>query len=455
MAKKPPAKKAPGKKTKAPPQAKPAPSQDDRDAKAISQLLGQEDAEGAAALTRQFFPEGSLGRVSSGFDKNGNRIQENQDILDRARAAMEAYGPGGGARRSADVQNLLDRSRAGLDRSGEAQGNLDRTKAGLGRTADDANVMAKMEAATNRSAENQGLIDQAQGRVGRTQESRDYLQRMNSATEGYNSAENQGMLEQQMRGINQGFSQAQQRLANNAGKMGIRGGAMAALAARNSKASARAEAEARQDLFVKNADEKQARLRQYGDAVGQAESAEQGRFKDLGNVSLNVQGQEAANRGAYASTARGIQDSEERRGNTYNDLVRQTELDDRSRLSDYGAQVAGAEADEYGRDKDSRDSYANTLGSMRDDELKRQGMNLDKVAAERAGQNSTYFGGLEFSKTRRDSDEARRLNRDYFNLAKSQYGGGRGRSSSSSNGTQQPDNRLGFFDAAAKVINKY
>jgi hypothetical protein len=432
-------------------------SPEQKDARAISQLLGQQDAEGAAALTRQFFPEGSLGRVSSGFDANGNRIRENQDVLDRARAAMEAYGPGGGGRRSADVQNLIDRSRAGLDRSAEAQGNLDRTKAGLGRTADDANVLAKMEAATNRSGENQALIDQANSRVGRTQETRDFIGRMNSATAGYSSPENQAMLEQQMRGINQGFQQGQQRIANNAGKMGIRGGTLAALAAKNQRAAGRAEAETRQDLFVRNADEKQRRLMQYGDAVSGAESAEQGRFRDAGSVSLNIQGQEASNRGAYASTARNVQDAEERRGNTYNDLVRQTELDDRQRLGDFGGYVAGAEADEYGRERDTRTDYFDTLGKVRGDELNRSQINLDKTAAERAGQNSTYFGGLEYSRSRRDAEEARRLNRDYYNLAKSQFGGGRGRQTGRgpNTGTPAEDPRLGFFDEASKVVNKY
>jgi hypothetical protein len=455
MAKKPVPAKKPVKAAKAP---KVEPTQDQKDAKAVSQLLGKEDAEGAAALTRQFFPEGSLGRVSSGFDDNGNRIRENQDVLDRARGAMEAYGPGGGARRSSDVQNFIDRSRAGLDRSSETQGNLDRTKAGLGRTADDANVMSKMEAATNRSAETQNLINQAQGRVGRTAETKGYLDRMNSATAGYSSAENQGMLEQQMRGINQGYQQNQQRIENNAGKMGIRGGTLAAMAAKNAKAASREQAQTRQDLFVRNADEKQKRLMQYGDAVGQEENAEQGRFKDAGNVTFNAQGQEAAARSAYASSARGIQDAEERRGNTYNDLVRQTEMDDRSRLSDFGGYVSGAEADEYGREKDTRDTYFNTLGATRKDELDRAQINLDKTAAERAGQNSTYFGGLEYSRSRRDADEARRLNRDYYNLAKSQYGGGRGRGQTGrgpASGTPAEDPRLGFFDEASKVVNKY
>lgn len=458
MAKKPaaPAKKQP--KQNRPARApKPEPTQDDKDAKAISQLLGKEDAAGAAALTRQFFPESSLGRVSSGFDANGNRIRENQDVLDRARAAMEAYGAGGGARRSSDVQNLIDRSRAGLDRSAETQANLDRTKAGLGRTAEDAGILSKMEAATNRSGESQALIDQANSRVGRTQETKDYLGRLNSATAGYSSPENQAMLEQQMRGINQGFQQGQQRIANNAGKMGIRGGTLAALAAKNQRAAGRAEAETRQDLFVKNADEKQKRLMQYGDAVSGAETAEQGRFRDAGSVTMGVQSQEAANRGAYASTARSIQDSEERRGNTYNDLVRQTQLDDQQRLGDYGGYVAGAEADEYGRERDTRTDYFNTLGSIREDELNRTQINLDKTAAERAGQNSTYFGGLEYSRSRRDADEARRLNRDYYNLAKSQYGGGRGRQSGRgpTSGTPAEDPRLGFFDEAAKTIQKY
>jgi hypothetical protein len=445
-------KPAPKAKTRPPKAAKAPETQENKDAKAISQLLGREDAEGASALTRQFFPEGSLGRVTTGFDESGNRIRENQDILDRARAAMEAYGPGGGARRSADVQNLIDRSRAGLDRSSETQSTLDRTKAGLGRTAEDAAILSKMEAATNRSGETQSLIDQAAGRVGRTAETRGFIDRMNAATEGFNSAENQAMLEQQMRGINQGFQQGQQRIAQNAGKMGIRGGTLAALASRNQKAAGRAEAQARQDLFVRNADEKQRRLVQYGDAVSGAESAEQGRFRDSRDTTVGAQNREAAARDAFASNARSIQNAETSRNDNYSDLVRRTELDDRARLSDFGQTVGGAEADEYSRGRDTRRDYEDSLGAMRSDELDRQQINLDRTSAERAGQNSTYFGGLEFSRSRRDAEEARRLNRDYFNLARNQFGrSGRGPSSN----TGQPDQRLGFFDEAANVINKY
>lgn len=303
-------KPSPNRKAPAAPAAPQSPQ--DRDAAAIAKLLGKDDAEGAAALSRNFFPEGSLGRVNTGFNPNGGRIAENQDVLDRMRAKMEAMGPGGGARRSADVTEFIDRSRAGL--------------------------------------------------------------------EGYTAPENQAMLEQQMRGVNQGYMQGADRLSRDAAKLGIRGGSLAALRGKVEKQAARGESEARQNLFVKNADEKQERLSQFGQAV------------------------------------------------------------------------QGVEQGEYDRDRQSTGDYYDTLSKMRADELDREKTNINQVNAERSGQAATYFGGLERGASNRAQAEERKMNKNYYNLAKSMYGRS-GRGGRSSGGTAA--NPSGYFDEAKKVVEQY
>ncbi len=57
---------------------------------AVSGLVGA-DGNAATILSNQLFPEGSLGRVSTGFDASGNRIAENQDVLNRFKGIANHY----------------------------------------------------------------------------------------------------------------------------------------------------------------------------------------------------------------------------------------------------------------------------------------------------------------------------------------------------------------------------
>lgn len=325
-------------------------SQEEKDAKAISTLLGDKDAEGAAALTRQFMPEGALGRV------NAERPEEYNDITSRYKAASEAYGPGGGARRSAESQDVLDQYKGKLSRSGEMQGILDRFRTGTARTGEDA----------------------------------EYLGRLKGGLGGYSSEENQAALEQQMRESNSAYDAAKTQLSQNAGKLGVRGGTLAALSGKIDKQSARDQLGARQDIFLKNADEKQKRLETYGSEVGRIQGDEQGRTKD------------------------------------YSNLLRDTEREDNTRLDAYAGMVKDAETTEFDKGRLATGDYFNTLKTMRDDELGRQKTNMDQAATERAGQASTYFGGLERGAAVRSQEEEKKLNRGYYNMAKKAYGGGRG-----------------------------
>lgn len=70
------------------------------------QIIPTEYGSQANELVKQFFPEGSLGRVSSGVDANGNRIGETQDVLDRFASFRGTGGP---------VADTVARLKAGLE----------------------------------------------------------------------------------------------------------------------------------------------------------------------------------------------------------------------------------------------------------------------------------------------------------------------------------------------------
>lgn len=497
-------------------------TKEQRDDQAVNKLLGP-DAGGAKALSERFMPEGSLGRVDEG------RSGETQDVLNRLRGSMEAYGPGGGARRSADTQESIDRQRKGLDRSGETQDILDRTKGQLGRnketqdlldslkgktgrsaevaealamekgklgrSAEDQKALDKLDAATIRDAETQGLLDTAKSRSGRTAETADFLKRSQAGLEGYSAAENQGQREQMNRGANTAYQQAVSRLNKQAGNLGIRGGAVAALQGKAEKGLARQQALTEQDIFVKNVDEKQKRLAGYGSAVQDIDDAEHRRFESYGKLAMDVSKEERSRRLDYAGAARDVQDfeadklqsygknlrtsetdeqgrlrdytdatrdvqeSEYKRNDNYNALVRNAGRDDRDRLNDYRDTVRDAEDSEYERTMDTTDAYSSSLRGARRDELDRRLVNSDRIIAERGGQAGTFFSALERGAEMKGGEEDRRLNRKMFGLAKSMYGrGGSGKGDGRSRGSggapaQQP-NMQSYFDERRNMVNQ-
>jgi hypothetical protein len=101
-----------------------------------------------------------------------------------------------------------------------------------------------------------------------------YLDRFKSSLDGYSSQENQAMLEASRRGMQQDYQNAMVRAARTKAKNNVRGAAAAATDQSLNQGRARAEAETRQDLFIKNADEKQNRLNQYGGVLRSTEQSE-------------------------------------------------------------------------------------------------------------------------------------------------------------------------------------
>ena len=99
----------------------------------------------------------------------------------------------------------------------------------------------------------------------------DIIARFKSGLEGYTSAENQGFREAAQRGIDTSYQTSLRGLQANQGRNLVRGAAAGAQQSNLERARLREQQELEQDLFLKNADEKQKRLSTYGDFVTGAE----------------------------------------------------------------------------------------------------------------------------------------------------------------------------------------
>lgn len=183
---------------------------------AIANLVGP-GAQGATALSENLFAPGSLGRVSTGFDASGNRIAETQDALNRAKGAALKY------------------SGAAVD----AQGNP----------------------ISRRSADVTATVDAARAGLG-----------------GYSAAEQQGMKEQALAGANQAQATNMRELAKMRARSGGRmGGGQERIMARDNAAI---RSNVSRDISVKNADEKQKRLGEFGGLVRGVEGEEYNKMQD-------------------------------------------------------------------------------------------------------------------------------------------------------------------------------
>lgn len=201
-----------------PPDPKSSPQPEDY----VREVVG-EDAPGAKVLAEQLVPEGSAGRVGTGFrtDANGQVMRD-------------------------------------------AEGNPIR----VGETAEDI-ARAKEFAATA------GM---------RTGEMADVLARHKAGLEGYTGQESQAFREAAQRGIDTQYKTGLSQLARAQARSGVRGASAAAQSANMDRARLEQQQQLEQDLLVKNADEKQRRLGAYGQALSTQESAEYSRTKEAGQM---------------------------------------------------------------------------------------------------------------------------------------------------------------------------
>ena len=132
---------------------------------------------------------------------------------------------------------------------------------------------------------------------GRSADTQDLISRYKAGLEGYSSAESQGFREQAQRGIDQQMKTQLGQLRTTQARGGVRGASAAAQQANLDRMRMGEQQTLEQDLFVRNADEKQRRLQAYGDTLRGVEGEEYGRKMQTQQAyQQSLTGQEDRNR---------------------------------------------------------------------------------------------------------------------------------------------------------------
>jgi hypothetical protein len=124
----------------------------------------------------------------------------------------------------------------------------------------------------------------AEGSLGRVNEERpaavqEYLDKYKAATEGYTAPELQAQREQAQRGIDTQYQTGLAQLAKQQARSGVRGAAAGAASRNMDRARMGEQQNLEQDIFIRNADEKQRRLGEYARSLEGARADELGRRK--------------------------------------------------------------------------------------------------------------------------------------------------------------------------------
>lgn len=102
----------------------------------------------------------------------------------------------------------------------------------------------------------------------------------------------------------------------------------------------------------------------------------------------------------------------------------------------------------------SVNNYGNALTSMRNDELERQKFNLNQVAAEKAGQYGTLFGGSQLGMANKSAQETIDYNKQMLDIAKKRYGGGKKSSKKGASTTEAKTTPSdAYYEAVKNAIN--
>lgn len=158
--------------------------------------------------------------------------------------------------------------------------------AALGKSVFGDGSLGRVDA--SRPSEVQDLINQSLGIANfygpggqkRSADTQDYVARLKASLEGYTAPELQAQRESMNREINSQYKGAEASLGRNIARSGIRGGVAGALYEDIANKSAHQKAQNEQDIYIKNADEKQKRLTTYGGELSGIEGTEYGRMMD-------------------------------------------------------------------------------------------------------------------------------------------------------------------------------
>lgn len=138
------------------------------------------------------------------------------------------------------------------------------------------------------------LIEQYKGAVDYSGDMQDIISRMRSGLEGYAAPELNAMREVQARQNQRNLQTTMRDLTNQGARSGLSGAAGALQKASALNASNRAAQGLEQELFVKNADEKQKRLGDFGGFMTVQEAAKQNRMKDFGSFATGAENDAAS-----------------------------------------------------------------------------------------------------------------------------------------------------------------
>lgn len=124
---------------------------------------------------------------------------------------------------------------------------------------------------------------------GRSSDIEDIIGRFRGGLEGYTAAENTALRESALSGINSQFATDASSLSSEAANSGIRGGALRAQKALLERNRQKDRAGLEQDIFLKNADEKQNRLRDFSSFIRDVESNEYSRGREASGDYADLQ----------------------------------------------------------------------------------------------------------------------------------------------------------------------
>lgn len=198
------------------------------------------------------------------------------------------------------------------------------------RTAEESEALARLKLL----ADNAGV---------RSQDIVEIMSRMKGGLEGYNSQELQGQREAMGQEVNRNLSSALTEQRRMQGISRTRGAASSAQAANLQRSAMQDKGNIERDIFLRNADEKDRRLQNFGQYTRQVEGDESGRKKEfegmyqnsvsnLNNIKTQKDvynsGQQAAEKagqvagnlggtGAYLSSLFGLKSAESAAGNTF------------------------------------------------------------------------------------------------------------------------------------------
>lgn len=188
------------------------------------------------------------------------------------------------------------------------------------------------------TSETQGIIDKYKGNIDYSADTQDIIERMRGGLEGYAAPELNAMREVQARQNQRSLQSTMRDLTNAGARSGLSGAAGALQKFSAVNAANRTAQDLEQELFIKNADERQKRLTDFGGYMTVQEKAKA------------------------------------------------------DRLGQYGDFAYGAESDAVQRGRDARSDYTDMLNNMRDAETERTTNNIGQQDKSKAMETAGVLG---------------------------------------------------------------